>query len=143
MLSSGSRSKRLNRSNDQAHAAANQLAIGPLPTSEFFCHCEPDRRRFQRSGADNAVAKQVPAEHANGFLLDTGGLYVPIVEENDGSDENLVVGQPTTAIIAAVRVRNLRVAINDSHFLGVAQRPERRRAGDRSQTRREKVAGGV
>jgi hypothetical protein len=31
--------------------------------------------------AEAAVNKQVVAEHSNGFLLETGGLYLLVVEE--------------------------------------------------------------
>lgn len=39
--------------------------------------------------AQGAVSKQVIAEHENGFLLDTGGLFIQIIEEDKEGEDKL------------------------------------------------------
>ena len=41
--------------------------------------------------AQDAISKQVAAEHSDGFLLDTGGLYLLIVEEDKEGDDKVTV----------------------------------------------------
>jgi hypothetical protein len=41
--------------------------------------------------AGDAIGKQVIAEHSNGFLLDTGGLFLQIIEEDKEGEEKLNV----------------------------------------------------
>jgi hypothetical protein len=41
--------------------------------------------------AQDAVRKQVMAEHTNGFLLDTGGLFLLIIEEDNEGEGKLTI----------------------------------------------------
>lgn len=41
--------------------------------------------------ASDAIGKQVAAEHANGFLLDTGGLFIQIVEEDKEGEDKITL----------------------------------------------------
>jgi len=38
-----------------------------------------------KQAASEAVAKRIASEHADGFLLDTGGAYILTIKEDDGN----------------------------------------------------------
>ncbi len=46
--------------------------------------------------ASDAIGKQVIAEHTNGFLLDTGGLFIQIIEEDKEGEDKITVERIAT-----------------------------------------------